>query len=260
MVGPFKNTQRQALVRRLPSLDFFACCSLTVSPCESIPPCADDDMMTWWHDDMMTWWPDDLTTWSPDDMITWSHDHMIPWRHDDLTTCQHDDMTTRRHDNMTYSNSSSHRGGHTHSHIQVHKVEDTLTHALTRTLTHALTHTLVYTLTHTLTHMEEHGVMVKHSHSLTRSHADTPCARIVGIHWNEMLQFESAVRSAEPFCTYSPHIVEIAILRQKSRVSWWHDRIALQSTSPKCPKHLPHARSTYVCEQVNIWARVCVCH
>ena len=65
-----------------------------------------------------------------------------------------------------------------HSHIQVHKVEDTLTHALTRTLTHALTHalthTLIYTLTHTLTHMEEHGEMVKHSHSLTRSHADTP--------------------------------------------------------------------------------------
>ena len=75
---------------------------------------------------------------------------------------------------LTYSNSSSHRGGHTHSHIQVHKVEDTLTHALTRTLTHALTHTLIYTLTHTLTHMEEHGGMVKHSHSLTRSHADTP--------------------------------------------------------------------------------------
>ena len=44
-----------------------------------------------------------------------------------------------------------------------------------------------------------------------------------------MLQFESAVRSAEPFCTYSPHIVEIAILRQESRVSWWHDRIAFWS-------------------------------
>ena len=84
---------------------------------------------------------------------------------------------------LTYSNSSSHRGGHTHSDIQVHKVEDTLTHALTRTLTHALTHTLIYTLTHTLTHMEKHGGMVKRSHSLTRSHADTPqitnrtCAR-----------------------------------------------------------------------------------
>ena len=209
-------------------------------------------MMRWWDDEMMR------------RRGTFTNTYKERERH----SCH---ITYYRTYTLTYSNSSSHRGGHTHSHIQVHKVEDTLTHALTRTLTHALTHTLIYTLTHTLTHMEEHGVMVKHSHSLTRSHAESltyPRYQTVlvredcTIHWTEMLQFESAVRSAEPFCTYSPHTVEIAIFapKVKSFMMAWPHRFAeykpeMPEAPTSCPKHLRLWASEYMSKgmSMSLW-------
>ena len=180
----------------------------------------------------------------------------------------------------------SHTTGLKHWHIQIllHTGEDTPIHTFrytkwrTHSPTHSPAHSPMHSPTHSSTHLPIHSPTWRNMEEWWNTHTHLPVHMLSRWHTLDTKPYLCAriVRFTEPKCynlkvqwevrSHSPPIrrtllkLEIAILRQKSRVSWWHDRIALQSTrhTHSCPKHLGLWASEYMSKgmSMSLWVNV----